>query len=139
MVDWDWVRGELAAATDYWVATTRPNGHPHAAPIWGVFIDEELYLETSPQTLKARNIGRDPRAVVHIGGGSAVVIVECRVHPFVPDQGTAARVAERMADKYPGYEPGPHDWDGGGLFRVLPSKVLAWREMNTATRFNFGR
>jgi len=138
-VDWDWVREQLLAATDYWVATVRPNGHPHAAPIWGCMVDDDLFLETDPQTLKARNWARDPRAVVHIGGGSAVVIVEGRVHPHVPNEETGVKVAAAMKGKYEGYAPEPHDWDGGGLFQVLPDKVLAWREMNTATRFTFKR
>ena len=107
------MRQQLLTASDYWVATIRPNGHPHAAPIWGCFVNDDLFLETDPQTLKARNWARDPRAVVHIGGGSAVVIVEGRIHPHVPDEATGELVAAQMKGKYDGYSPEPHDWDGG--------------------------
>jgi PPOX class probable F420-dependent enzyme len=137
LVEWDWVVGQLAAATDYWLSTVRRDGSPHAAPIWGVFDADDLYLETSPATLKARNVAREPRAVVSIGGGSAVVIVEGTVGPIVPEPEAAGRIARMMAAKYPGYEPQPHDWDRGGLYLVSPHVVLAWREMNTATRWRF--
>jgi nitroimidazol reductase NimA-like FMN-containing flavoprotein (pyridoxamine 5'-phosphate oxidase superfamily) len=139
LVEWLWVIEQLTKATDYWLATTRRDGRPHAAPIWGVFVDDNLYLESSPATLKARNLARDPRAVVSIGGGSAVVIVEATVAPVVPERQTAELIAAAMAAKYDGYNPGPGDWDGGGLFLVTPSVVLGWREMNTATRWRFAR
>ena len=34
---WSAVRDKLAASRNYWVSTTRADGSPHAAPIWGVW------------------------------------------------------------------------------------------------------
>jgi hypothetical protein len=67
------------------------------------------------------------------------VIISGEIHPFVPDEETGTRIAPLVAAKYPGYAPAPHDWDGGGLYRVVPHTVLAWREMNTATRWRLRR
>jgi nitroimidazol reductase NimA-like FMN-containing flavoprotein (pyridoxamine 5'-phosphate oxidase superfamily) len=138
-VEWEWVEQQLQQAADYWVTTVRPDGRPHSAPIWGIYDADNLYLETSPATLKARNLSRDERASVHIGGGSAVVIVDGVIRAFMPDAATGARLAPLMAAKYQGYEPSPHDWDEGGLYLLIPSVVLAWREMNTATRWRYSR
>ncbi|MEI6136703.1 MAG: pyridoxamine 5'-phosphate oxidase family protein [Chloroflexota bacterium] len=30
----------LRTAMNYWIATTRPDGRPHAAPVWGVWLDD---------------------------------------------------------------------------------------------------
>jgi hypothetical protein len=34
-------------------------------------------------------------------------------------------------------EEPPRDWDHGGLVRVEPATLLAWREMPTTTRWRF--
>lgn len=48
------------------LATTRPDGRPHAAPIWydldGVSLrDSTLVFNTGVRTVKGRNLARDPR------------------------------------------------------------------------------
>ena len=44
----------LRAAMSYWIATTRPDGRPHAAPVWGVWLDDALWFGTMGQ--KVRNL-----------------------------------------------------------------------------------
>ena len=36
MLPWRWVDEPLTAARTYWVDTTRPDGRPPVAPVWGV-------------------------------------------------------------------------------------------------------
>ena len=36
----------LRAAMVYWLATTRPDGRPHAMPVWGVLLGEVLWFGT---------------------------------------------------------------------------------------------
>ena len=33
LLPWSWATERLAKARNYWVATTRPDGNPHAMPV----------------------------------------------------------------------------------------------------------
>ena len=137
LMPWSFVLDRLATARNYWVSTVRPDGRPHAAPIWGVLVEDDLYLETDPSTRKGRNLAADPRVSVHPELTDEVVIVEGTAEPFRPDERTGVALAAAFASKYPGYRPEPGDWDGGSLYLVTPDVVLAWRDMPTATRWRF--
>jgi len=63
---WAKVRRRLEQARNYWIVTSRPDGRPHAAPVWGVWLDGRLWFSTSPASVKARNLAADPRVVVHL-------------------------------------------------------------------------
>ena len=51
------------------LATSRKDGPPQLSPVWYVWHDGNLYVSTSPHSLKARNITRDDRVSVCIDGG----------------------------------------------------------------------
>ena len=136
MVDWAFVMQHLTEARNYWVATVGIDGRPHSAPVWGVLVGDDLYLETSPKTRKARNIERSGALTVTVGGDEAV-IVEGDATAFKPPAEVARKIAAAFKVKYPGYEPEPDSWDKGGLYRVVPRTVFAWRDMPTAARWTF--
>lgn len=136
MMSWSFVEDHLSSARIYWVATVRPDGKPHAMPIWGVYLDEDLYLETNPRSRKARNLATNPSVVVHLETGDEAVVIEGLATPLRPDRDLGARLAAAFAAKYE-YRPGPDAWDGGGLYWVEPRVVYAWRDMPTATRWRF--
>lgn len=46
------------------LATTRKDGTPHVAPIWYVVDGRTLLFMTAAQSLKGRNLRRDPRAAL---------------------------------------------------------------------------
>ena len=134
---WSFVTEQLERARNYWVVTVGRGEKPHSAPVWGVFVSDDLLFETSPATRKARNLARNPAAVVHVESGDEVVIVEGRARPFSPTHEIAARIAEAFAQKYDGYQPDPAEWATGALYRVEPDVVFAWRDMPTATCWRF--
>jgi hypothetical protein len=80
--------------------------------------------------VKARNLGSNPRLVVHLESGDEVVILE----------GTAQQVTadESVADAYEAkYEHRP---EVDGLWLVRPTRAFAWTESdypNNATRFEW--
>jgi PPOX class probable F420-dependent enzyme len=139
MVDWAFVVDHLRDARTYWLGTVSADGRPHAAPIWGVFVDDDLYLETAPFTKKARNIDRDGAMTVHVEMGDAAVIVEGDAVEFRPDPDLGAELADAYAAKYEGYRPAHDAWDKGSLYLVTPRTVFAWHDMPTATRWRFRR
>jgi hypothetical protein len=138
MVDWQFVTSRLRSARVYWLGTVSADGRPHAAPIWGVFVGDDLFLETAPFTRKARNIERSAAVTVHVELGDEAVIVEGDATDFRPAPELGRQLAAAYAAKYDGYKPGPDAWDGGSLYLVTPRTVFAWRDMPTATRWRFG-
>jgi PPOX class probable F420-dependent enzyme len=136
MLPWAWARRRLAAAHNYWLSTTRPDGRPHAMPIWALWLDETLLFSTSRRSRKGRNLSRRPQAVVHLESGDQTVILEGRVRE-VRDAAVLARYAAGYYAKYrfrPEAEP-------GSVTYALEARVgFAWRERDfpkSATRFAF--
>src|SRR5690349_1562525 len=76
LLPWAWARRRLERAHNYWLATTRPDGRPHAMPIWGVWLDETFLFSTARGSRKGRNLRRRPSAVVHLESGDQTVILE---------------------------------------------------------------
>jgi len=137
LMPWSFVIEQLERARNYWVVTVGRRETPHSAPVWGVFVSDDLFFETSPMTRKARNLARNPAAVVHTESGDDVVIVEGQARVFSPTREVAAQIARTFAHKYDGYQPDPAEWTEGALYRVEPSAVFAWRDMPTATCWRF--
>jgi PPOX class probable F420-dependent enzyme len=46
------------------LATTRKDGRPHVAPIWYAVDDRSVVFTTHGESLKGRNLRRDPRAAL---------------------------------------------------------------------------
>jgi nitroimidazol reductase NimA-like FMN-containing flavoprotein (pyridoxamine 5'-phosphate oxidase superfamily) len=133
LMSWTFVTERLENARNYWIVTVGRGETPHSAPVWGAFVADDLYFETSPGTRKARNLVRNPAVVVHTESGDEVVIVEGSATPVHPTADSGARIARAFAAKYEGYEPDPSDCESGALFLV----VFAWRDMPTATCWRF--
>ena len=130
-VAWSYVEQRLTSAKNYWLCSTRPNGHPHAVPKWAVWVGDKIYFDGSPETRHARNIARNPQVTLHLESGDDVIIVEgeARMLPK-PLPELAEKVAQAYVTKYAalGYSPKPDQWDNGGLFEITPHTVLAWTQ-----------
>lgn len=133
----------MVEARNYWVTTSGPDGKPHAAPVWGVWVDETLYFGTAPRSRKARNLAHNPNIVVHLESGDEVVIVEGVAEEVTnPDSSLSAKIIEAYAAKYVDPETGSEFQLGSteGLKAVRPGIVFAWQEQDfprTATRWVF--
>jgi nitroimidazol reductase NimA-like FMN-containing flavoprotein (pyridoxamine 5'-phosphate oxidase superfamily) len=143
MLPWDWAVERLTNAIHVWISTTRPDGRPHAAPVWAVWDDGAIVFESGPNSRRSRNIAANPAAVVHIESGDDIVIVEGFAEAISrPDPAFALRLIEAFSSKYGGYDYvyDPANWRDGGLYLVRPRKVLAWGrfDIQDATRWTFG-
>src|SRR5262249_13789561 len=138
-IDWSHVVERLASADGYWIGTVTRSGRPHVVPIWGCVVGGDLYLETGDlNTIKNRNLAANPNVLIHLDGVDDVVMVRWRGVEIRPDRDLGQALAAAMHDKYRGYDQTPDAWDNGGMWRIDPESVLAWKEMPTATRWRFG-
>src|SRR3712207_2502017 len=129
MLAWSWASEQLAAARNYWVSTTRPDGRPHAAPVWGVWLDETFYFGTGSTSRKGRNLARNPAVVVHLESGDESVILEGVAEPV-----TDPSLLQRYADAYEAkYQFRPDTSNPEGTFRLRARVAFGWRERDFPT------
>src|SRR5438093_3876058 len=73
---WSKVSELLASARTYWIASVRPDGRPHAMPVWGIWLDGAFYFSTGRHTSKARNLAANPRIAVNIESEGVAIVLE---------------------------------------------------------------
>ena len=132
-MSWQWVTKQLESARNYWVATTRPSGRPHAVPVWGVWTDDAFHFATDPLGVTAQNLNRNPESVVNLESGDEVVILEGQ---FVLHDSTPAIQAAFNAK----YDIPWGEEETIPVFTLTVKKALAWTEASypsTATRWRF--
>jgi nitroimidazol reductase NimA-like FMN-containing flavoprotein (pyridoxamine 5'-phosphate oxidase superfamily) len=138
LLPWSRVEELLAAAPNYWLATVRPDGRPHIAPIWGGWLDGAFYFQGAPDSRWARNLRTNPHVSVHLESVRDVVIVDGEASHIVTDSGLAARLVEDWERKY-GDPEHPPQADTFGIYRLRPRTVRAWGEaLNDGARWIFG-
>lgn len=138
LLDWGWADERLSKSRNYWIASTRTDGAPHVAPVWGVWLDGAFYFGSDANSRKARNLLRDSRAVLHLESGDEVVILEGRMH-IETDAAILARVGQDYAVKY-GLDPVADPMPTSLFFAFVPQVGLSWLETDfpkTATRWTF--
>ena len=135
-IPWSKVDHFLLAFRSIWVSTTRPNGRPHAVPVWYIWDGRNLYFISERSLQKSRNLVRQPWIVVHAGDGDDVIILEGPVE-IVTDRAELEKVDAAYRAKYvdPGsgaqatiFEPRVD------LYRVNVKHVMAWEYGTVANR-----
>lgn len=125
LLSWDYVRERMAPARNYWLSTTRPDGRPHAMPVWGIWQDDTLYFGGGPKTRWSRNLAVNPAVTVHLESGSEVVIFEGTVAKIDDDT-----LMEKLDDAYEAKYDIRH---GPPIWQLYPDLVFAWGEYPTTT------
>ena len=113
------------------LATTRPDGAPHVAPVWFRYQDGDFLVLTDRGSQKHRNIERDARVSFCIDDDAPpyhTVIVRGRAR-VEPSPEPAWRLA--LAVHYLGEERGrryieENDSPDGVLVRIVPERVIGW-------------
>jgi nitroimidazol reductase NimA-like FMN-containing flavoprotein (pyridoxamine 5'-phosphate oxidase superfamily) len=137
LMSWEEAAERFSRCRNYWLSTVRPDGRPHAVPIWGVWLDTTFYFSTSVSSVKAANLAANPNCVVTTDDGEEPVIVE-----GVAAEETSGAVLERFVAVYKEKYDWDMDPDTGGIFAVSPSKAFAFIEnadefASSATRWRF--
>ena len=129
-VSWADVADRLAAARSYWLGTCDQAGSPHAVPVWGALVDQDLYLFSERRTVKARHVAVNPQVVVHLESAEDVAIVngvldDVGLPHDHPDVLTALE-AKYSSPQDAAYLPS-HDPDFDVLWRLRPRRAMLWR------------
>jgi nitroimidazol reductase NimA-like FMN-containing flavoprotein (pyridoxamine 5'-phosphate oxidase superfamily) len=120
-ISWEDVSLQLKQARNYWVSTANPRGRPHAAPVWGVWVEDRFIFSTDRASQKAVNLRRNSQIVVHLESGDEVVIVEGTAEAL-EDMRRLAPLESLYRKKY-GSSLGQ-----GSVYVVAPARILAWSE-----------
>jgi hypothetical protein len=134
---WSWAEDRLTQTRNVWLATTRPDGRPHAAPIRGIWADGALYFDGFPTARWARNMAANSAVLVHLESGDEVLILEGVGEDAgsIADADLAARIVAAWDAKYGELTPDPA---GRGMYRFRPRAARGWsRFPHDATRWRF--
>ncbi|HZP30975.1 MAG TPA: pyridoxamine 5'-phosphate oxidase family protein [Acidimicrobiia bacterium] len=138
---WEEVAARIAAARNYWMATTTDDGRPHLRPVDGVFVDDALCFGGSPETRWVRHLRQRPDVSASLPDDDHAVIIEGRVELVTdPELPVAVAMGPANVAKYPQY----FDQETAPSFQpfwcLRPRRVYAWSLTgfpNRATRFDF--
>lgn len=137
---WSWVTERFEKARNYWIGSTRPDGSPHVAPVWGIWLDGAFYFSTDRKSRKGKNLAQNPRIAVHLESGDEVCIIE-----GVVDEVKSKAALKKFVDAYGAkYAMKPEELQqvlgGAAIYLVRPTAVFAWLEsdfVKSATRWTF--
>lgn len=138
LLPWSFVSESMAAARNYWVSSTRPDGRPHAVPVWGLWHADVFFFSSGKGSRKARNFEITPAAVVHLESGDEVVVLEGRVE--LVDEDSEKQLLATLDGLYKAKYGFPF-LGLGNIYRLKAQNVLAWREGDfptSATRWRAG-
>jgi len=135
-IPWVTIDRQLRTLRSIWVNTTRPDGRPHAVPVWFTWDGQTLYFATHQSAQKARNLESQTWIVVHAGNGDDALILE-GVAEVVTNTTELHRVDADRAEKYVAPRTGARDTilvDGAIVYRLTPTHVMAWMYGDITTR-----
>jgi nitroimidazol reductase NimA-like FMN-containing flavoprotein (pyridoxamine 5'-phosphate oxidase superfamily) len=136
LLPWSWAERHLSDAHNYWIATTRADGRPHCVAVWGVWHDGAFWFCSGPNSLKVRNLRRNPDCVVCPEPASEAVVLEGRA-----EEVTAAPALKRFAAVYKKKYDSDYTPKLGPAFAVRPrvaTGLIEFEMQSTATRWEFG-
>jgi Pyridoxamine 5'-phosphate oxidase len=148
---WEDAQQRLSQGGWFWLVTVRPDGAPHAMPVFAVWSESAMFICSKDTARKSRNLDADGRCVVTTDTGDLHLIVEGTARR-VRDEATLRRASGAFAATY--------DWptvvagdrldaeygaptSGGppyNVYEITPTKVFALptdAETTTPTRWRF--
>jgi len=116
------VIAKIEQQQNIWIASVRPDGRPHMAPVWYVWHNGKFYIGTDPNSVKVRNLHANPRVSLALEDGSHPVICE----------GQAALVQRPWADELLQAFFQKYEWDlhketqYHDVWEITPQRWLYW-------------
>jgi PPOX class probable F420-dependent enzyme len=135
-IPWRKIDLPLRSQRSIWISTTKPDGRPHAVPVWYYWDGTSIYFTTPRSSQKARNLAQQPWVVVHAGDGDDVIILEGSVE-IVTNRDELEQVNQAYMEKYVDPHSGAQATifnAADDLYRVHVRRVITWEYGVVATR-----
>lgn len=128
-LEWTEVARRLHAERTIWLTTVRADDAPHAAPVWLSAFANAIFVFTSGRSVKARNLSRNPQAVLHTGDAEDVLVVSGQLrlvgHPReFPD--VMASFSEKYQQPSDAAFLPDRDDTADSLYQLTPAGAMAW-------------
>lgn len=107
------------------LASLLPDGSPHSVPLWIGTVGERVAFLTGPDSLKARNLRRDPRVAISLTPPDAPfppILLRGRVAEWLAGE-PAWAVVDEIAIKYTGQPYGREQERVVGLIDIDHQKI----------------
>lgn len=109
----------LISERNLWLATTRPTGKPHLAPIWFVAADDSIWVCTGLSSVKAKNMMANQLVSFALQDGDDPMVGEGRAELIkVPPTNVVNEFGRKFEWDI------TTDADYGALFRITVTKWL---------------
>jgi hypothetical protein len=129
LIQWSEVALVLAPLRSYWLGTTNRDGSPHANPVWGVVLGDQMYFYSERTTIKSRNVARQSSVVIHSESAEEVVIV----YGYLDDLGhplSHLEILGALASKYDAAEDQQYlpsnDDSFDVMYQLRPRRAQLW-------------
>lgn len=121
----------LSAQRTIRLATATPRGLPHVVPLWFVWVDGVVFMNSTLGNVTIRNLQRNPAATGSIDDGDAYeelrgVLVHGEVQ-WADEDARLEKVKSAWSTKYMEGKPPPYDrWKNRIWFRLVPARITSW-------------
>jgi len=121
----------LAGQRTMRLATATPRGRPHVVPLWFVWVDGTVFMNSTLGNVTIRNLQRNPVATGSVDDGDVYeelrgVLVQGEVE-WAADDPRLETVKHAWSTKYMGGNPVPYDrWKNRIWLRLVPRKLTSW-------------
>jgi nitroimidazol reductase NimA-like FMN-containing flavoprotein (pyridoxamine 5'-phosphate oxidase superfamily) len=113
------------------LATATPAGEPHVVPLWYVWVDGVIFMNTTLGNVTVRNLEANPQATGTVDDGQTYdelrgVLLHGRVERAEDDPRLPA-VTDAWSHKYMGGNPVPYGrWRDRIWLRLRPDGIASW-------------
>jgi hypothetical protein len=138
LLPWNWAVERLSISHNYWLSTTRPDGRPHAMPVWGLWLNGSFYFSAGRLSRKTRNLAVNSNCAISTERAEEAVIVEGLAEEVV-DHVSLRPFYDAYKVKY-GWDMEQEPFVNEPVFAVRPLTVFAFTEKDlsgSATRWSF--
>ena len=119
-----------------WLSTTRPDGRPHAAPVWYWWDDRSIFFITGKATQKAKNLAHQNWVVFQAGDGDDVIILQGRAE-LMTDMAEIEQITRHYmakdVDPFSGAQA-TITTEGDLVYQVKIQHIMAWEYASVQTR-----
>lgn len=132
VLPWSWAVDLLNRARNPVLSTVRPDGRPHAMPLWGLWLGDVYCFSTAITSVKSENLKKNPACVITADNGDDAVILEGRAEIAPLPDGFTDAYKEKYGETI----------DEGPIWILRPTVAFAFQATEdfpkTATRWVFG-